>query len=219
MAYDQDRAAEFVLALMYLDIHDYDRAWKGYPWDVLDVLHERGLISDPEHKAKSVVLTDEGLVGAPDAFETLLALNNAAPDKSRPAASTAPSTAPSTAASSRLSELQVALAERLLRPICAPNSDPAVAAQLRHGYRFDGYSVILFESRPAFRAPHMWHDRDVAKFRFVKTRGVWELFCQFRDLKWRAYEPFPQSPDLALLVAEVHKDPTGIFWGLIGFVA
>ena len=37
VAYDRDRAAEFALALMYLDVHDR-RAWKGYPWDVLGVL-------------------------------------------------------------------------------------------------------------------------------------------------------------------------------------
>ncbi len=44
-----------------------------YPWDVLDVLYERGLISDAKSKAKSVVLTEDGLAEAANAFETLLA--------------------------------------------------------------------------------------------------------------------------------------------------
>ena len=72
--------------------------------------------------------------------------------------------------------------------------------------------LVLYESRPAFRAPHEWHEHDVAKFRFVKSAAC-ELFCQFRDLKWHSYEPLPESSDLETLVAEVQRDPTGIFWG------
>ena len=37
------------------------------------MLYERGLISDPKSKAKSVVLTEDGLAEAANAFETLLA--------------------------------------------------------------------------------------------------------------------------------------------------
>ena len=37
------------------------RSWKGFDWDSLGRLHEKGFISDPVGKAKSVVLTQEGL--------------------------------------------------------------------------------------------------------------------------------------------------------------
>ncbi len=50
-----------VLALLYLTLHDHNRAWKSFDWDALDRLHGRGLIGDPVNKAKSVILTDEGL--------------------------------------------------------------------------------------------------------------------------------------------------------------
>lgn len=50
-----------VLALLYLTLHDQNRAWKSFDWEVLDRLHERGLIADPVNKAKSVILTEEGL--------------------------------------------------------------------------------------------------------------------------------------------------------------
>ncbi|EDV2894403.1 hypothetical protein CSM99_004905 [Salmonella enterica subsp. diarizonae] len=50
-----------VLALLWLTLHDYDRAWKGFDWDVLNRLYERGFIGNPVSKAKSVVLTEEGL--------------------------------------------------------------------------------------------------------------------------------------------------------------
>ena len=53
-----DRA---VLALLYLTLHDEYRAWKGHDWAALDRLHEKGFISNPASKAKSVVFTEEGL--------------------------------------------------------------------------------------------------------------------------------------------------------------
>lgn len=37
------------------------RAWKGFDWAVLGRLHAKGLIADPVERAKSVMLTDEGL--------------------------------------------------------------------------------------------------------------------------------------------------------------
>ena len=69
MEYDEDKIDEVVLALMYLTLHDEDRAWKGFDWDALDRLHDKGLIFDPKNKAKSVVLTDEGLTRAKELFE------------------------------------------------------------------------------------------------------------------------------------------------------
>lgn len=50
-----------VLALLYLTLHDHNRAWKSFDWDVMHRLYERGMIDDPVNKAKSVVFTDEGL--------------------------------------------------------------------------------------------------------------------------------------------------------------
>lgn len=50
-----------VLALLHLTLHDGNRAWKSFDWDVLNRLHARGLIGDPINKTKSIVLTDEGL--------------------------------------------------------------------------------------------------------------------------------------------------------------
>jgi hypothetical protein len=50
-----------VLALLYLTVHDRDRAWKSFDWDALNRLYERGLIGDPVNKAKSVILTEKGL--------------------------------------------------------------------------------------------------------------------------------------------------------------
>ena len=74
MTYDRERAADLVLALMNLTLHDGPRVWKGYDWDVLNFLHERGLISDPRSKAKSVALTDAGLERSREMFAKYLAV-------------------------------------------------------------------------------------------------------------------------------------------------
>jgi hypothetical protein len=75
MEHDTDKIDQAVLALLYLGIHDEDefggRAWKGHDWDALDRLHNKGLISDPKSKAKSVVLDPEGIKAAKEAFERL----------------------------------------------------------------------------------------------------------------------------------------------------
>ncbi len=74
---DLARIDETVLALLYLGIHERHRAipgartWKSHDWDALDRLHVRGLISDPATKAKSVLLTEDGLREAEAAFRRL----------------------------------------------------------------------------------------------------------------------------------------------------
>jgi Domain of unknown function (DUF6429) len=57
---DKDRLAEAALAILSLTLHDNGRVWKGLDWDLMDLLHEKGWIVDPQTKAKSVVLTEEG---------------------------------------------------------------------------------------------------------------------------------------------------------------
>jgi hypothetical protein len=63
MDYDRERVDEMVLALLWLTTFRKEpaaRAWKGHDWDALDRLHAKGYISDPESKAKSVALSEEG---------------------------------------------------------------------------------------------------------------------------------------------------------------
>ncbi len=60
-----------VLALLFLTSftdNGFVRAWKGHDWDALNRLHEKGLISDPRSKAKSVVLSEEGARQAQELF-------------------------------------------------------------------------------------------------------------------------------------------------------
>jgi len=58
---DSEKIDNAVLALLQLGLHDGTRAWKSFDWDEMDRLHQKGLISDPAGKAKSVTLTDLGM--------------------------------------------------------------------------------------------------------------------------------------------------------------
>jgi hypothetical protein len=63
MDYDQDKVDEMALALMYLTSFSDQygtRAWKGIAWEVMSRLYEKGYISNPKGKAKSIMLTEEG---------------------------------------------------------------------------------------------------------------------------------------------------------------
>lgn len=71
MPIDEERIDEAVLALLWLTLHDGGRAWKGFDWEALGRLHRKGLIGDPVGRAKSVVLTDEGLHRSEALFRTL----------------------------------------------------------------------------------------------------------------------------------------------------
>ena len=68
MEYDKDKVDEMALAIIYLNSFQDEymkgefitRAWKDISWEVMNRLHEKGYISDPKGKTRSVVLTEEG---------------------------------------------------------------------------------------------------------------------------------------------------------------
>ncbi len=71
MEINEDSVDDAVLALLWLTLHDRRRAWKGYDWNVLGRLRQKGLILDPVGKAKSVVLTNDGLRRSEELFKAL----------------------------------------------------------------------------------------------------------------------------------------------------
>jgi uncharacterized protein DUF6429 len=71
MEYDWDKVDDCVLALLSLGLHEQWRAWKGHDWDAMERLHEKGFISEPRGKAKSVIFTEEGLQRSRELFDRL----------------------------------------------------------------------------------------------------------------------------------------------------
>jgi len=71
MPLNSDKIDDAALALLYLTLHDGYRAWKGFDWNVLNRLHQKGMIDNPVSKTRSVVFTNEGLEHAKTLFETM----------------------------------------------------------------------------------------------------------------------------------------------------
>ena len=75
MEIDEEKLEQAVLALLYLNSFENKsggkRAWKGFPWSVMDRLHEKGYISDPATKNKSVWLSEEGARLSEELYEKL----------------------------------------------------------------------------------------------------------------------------------------------------
>ena len=71
---DTDKIDDAVMSLLYLTaVKDGEcvRAWKSFDWDAMNRLNERGFISNPKTKAKSIVLTDQGQRRAEALFKKL----------------------------------------------------------------------------------------------------------------------------------------------------
>ena len=72
MKYEKEKVDEYTLALLYLVMHNKDengaRAWKGFDWDTMNRLHDKGYIGNPIGKAKSVSVTLEGRKKAKELF-------------------------------------------------------------------------------------------------------------------------------------------------------
>jgi hypothetical protein len=78
MKLNTDKIDDAVLALLHLTSFTegegefaFTRAWKGHDWAALNRLYEKGLISDPKNKNKSVGLSKEGSQKAEALFQRL----------------------------------------------------------------------------------------------------------------------------------------------------
>lgn len=79
MEFDENKVDEATLALLWLVMEkdrDGVRAWKSFDWDTMDRLHEKGFISDPKSKAKSVAVTEECEKRAEELFMQMFGLSN-----------------------------------------------------------------------------------------------------------------------------------------------
>ena len=72
MPYNRQKMENALLALIGALEFEDGRFWKGYDFDLLNSLHEQGLISQPWGKAKSARLTPEGLEKAKALAEEML---------------------------------------------------------------------------------------------------------------------------------------------------
>lgn len=102
---------------------------------------------------------------------------------------------------------------KILESYCASRIPAHIRDQVRLGYEFHGNKVHLVESRPVFQRPDHWVDMKVAQFEFTPATRKWKLYCFDRNSKRIPYSHCQDEERFETLLAEVDKDPTGIFWG------
>ncbi len=71
MELDTDKIDQAVLALLALGQHEGYRTWKAFDWEVMARLYEKGYITDPVTKAKSVLFTEDGARESQRLLQTL----------------------------------------------------------------------------------------------------------------------------------------------------
>ena len=137
MNYDEDKIDEYSLALLYLVVHERlegfgARAWKGFDWDTLNRLHEKGYITNPIGKAKSVGMTEEGFLKAEELFEKHFV-------KEAKVALIPKLTTP---ARKRWEQVPEEMREKILKNVWCSQCHNMVAMQLREG-QMAGRSLVL----------------------------------------------------------------------------
>ena len=50
MNIDEEKIDGAVLALLWLTLHDGQRAWKSFDWDSMERLHRKGMIENPVNR-------------------------------------------------------------------------------------------------------------------------------------------------------------------------
>lgn len=104
------------------------------------------------------------------------------------------------------------LADHLLGAFCTKRSPANLREQIRVSHTIRGNAITIHEHRVAWDDPRSWTMMKVAVVQYHSANGAWVLFCFDRNARRRSYCARPTT-DLAVLLAEVDKDPTGIFWG------
>ena len=111
------------------------------------------------------------------------------------------------------SELERRKIDDSVGQLCRRRSPVEHRNALEFVLEIEGQSVTVFEVRPRRDAPEEKTKLGVARFRYTRSRDEWRLYWMRRDLKWHAYEPAGPAARLEGLVAIVHQDQYGCFFG------
>ncbi len=88
-----------------------------------------------------------------------------------------------------------------------------IRSKLDVGYTFDGGVIEFFEIRPDWQDATIIRHHPYSKIRVVKNQQVWKLYWRRASGKWESYRPFPESPDLQVVLDCIEADAYGCFHG------
>jgi hypothetical protein len=114
-----------------------------------------------------------------------------------------------------LAEIELARVLRAMDSFVQRRRPPAhIRSSVDIAFRITGQSVEIFEIRPAWQGlANAKHESPVAKATYVRSRGVWRVFWQRRDLKWHSYNPAPEVKSVEEFASLVGEDAHACFFG------
>lgn len=98
---------------------------------------------------------------------------------------------------------------------CAERVPEAVRHQVRVECEIAAQHLTIVERRAPWReqAGPEWTTLPVARLRYGKTAKTWTLYWRDRNLRFHLYKPLAPASHVEVLLTEVDRDPTCIFWG------
>jgi hypothetical protein len=102
-----------------------------------------------------------------------------------------------------------------VRHYCEQRVPPHALHQVRSELVLARGAVTIVERRAPWREDYgpEWTSRGVARLRYTAKSGVWTLYWSDRNGRWHRYDLIEPTPDIRVLLDEVDRDPTCIFWG------
>lgn len=103
----------------------------------------------------------------------------------------------------------------IVRLYCEQRVPPDVLDQLRVDLVVSRGAVTIVERRPPWRegiGPE-WTTHGIARLRYTVRSGLWTLYWKDRNARWHRYDLIEPTRDIRVLLDEVDRDPTCIFWG------
>ena len=89
----------------------------------------------------------------------------------------------------------------------------AMRSQIDLRASISGSEVLIVEVRPDRIDKTKVRETPVARMRWFGSRRIWRLFWMRADLKWHAYEPYPEASRIATHLRTVDEDFHGCFFG------
>ena len=102
-----------------------------------------------------------------------------------------------------------------IKSYCEQRNDPETSDQMRVEAQVEPATVTIVERRAPWRPDFgpEWSTVNVARLRYTATKREWTLQCADSNGRWSRYEYMNPVGRIDVLLNEIDRDPTGIFWG------
>ena len=102
-----------------------------------------------------------------------------------------------------------------VRHYCEQRVPPHALHQVRTELILTRGAVTIVERRAPWSEDYgpEWTSQGVARLRYTTKSGVCTLYWSGRNGRWHRYDLIDPAPDTRVLLDEVDRDPTCIFWG------